>query len=355
MYEKHRRSYTVLGSTFILGKIVGQRISDFYGSQLSEIIGVVKDGAFWHFQVAGERESLARCFVNKVVEGTIHLEEEYTKFQKMVKEYEDFITQDPENYTVETIFTFFDYYDRLMPVAIASFDSVEALDGVSADFKNEIIAWAEKTRIIEEPIYKNGEEKFMPNYLTWLKKTFAPNYSVEELSYLIYTELENFLKKKIPLPPNETLRDRKKLLYFREWPISQMEFYQGEKAEHEIAAKKLFDMPSDNLENIRELKGAIAFPGKIQGRVRVVRTNSDMQNFQDNEIIVSPMTMPSYLPIMKRALAFVTNEGGTLCHAAIVARELKKPCVIGTKHATHVFRDGEMIEVDAEAGLVRKI
>ena len=58
---------------------------------------------------------------------------------------------------------------------------------------------------------------------------------------------------------------------------------------------------------------------------------------------------------MKKAAAFVTDEGGTLCHAAIVARELNKPCVIGTKIATEIFKNGDMVEVDAERGIVRKV
>ncbi len=58
---------------------------------------------------------------------------------------------------------------------------------------------------------------------------------------------------------------------------------------------------------------------------------------------------------MKRAAAFVTDEGGITCHAAIVAREMKKPCVIGTKIATQIFKDGDMVEVDAQRGVVRII
>jgi pyruvate,water dikinase len=67
------------------------------------------------------------------------------------------------------------------------------------------------------------------------------------------------------------------------------------------------------------------------------------------------MTDPHYLPIMKKAAAFVTDEGGLLCHAAIVARELKKPCVISTKVATKIFKDGDLVEVDANRGIIRKI
>jgi len=98
----------------------------------------------------------------------------------------------------------------------------------------------------------------------------------------------------------------------------------------------------------------MAFAGKVTGRVRLIRSTLDMKDFQDGEIIVSPMTMPSYISIMKRAVAFVTNEGGILCHAAIVARELCKPCIIGAKIATHVLKDGDLVEVDADNGTITK-
>ena len=75
--------------------------------------------------------------------------------------------------------------------------------------------------------------------------------------------------------------------------------------------------------------------------------------FQDGAILVTTMTTPEFVPIMKKALAVVTNEGGVLCHAAIVARELKKPCIIGTKIATQILRDGDLVEVDAEKGVVK--
>ena len=64
------------------------------------------------------------------------------------------------------------------------------------------------------------------------------------------------------------------------------------------------------------------------------------------------MTSPWYIPAIRRAVAIVTDEGGTTCHAAIVSRELKKPCIIGTKVATEVLRDGDLVEVDTEKGEV---
>jgi len=78
-----------------------------------------------------------------------------------------------------------------------------------------------------------------------------------------------------------------------------------------------------------------------------------MVKFKKGDVLVSPMTEPGYLPIMKQASVFVTDEGSVLCHAAIVARELKKPCIIGTKIATKVLKDGDFVEVDADRGMVR--
>ncbi len=67
------------------------------------------------------------------------------------------------------------------------------------------------------------------------------------------------------------------------------------------------------------------------------------------------MTTPEMVPAMKKAGAFVTDEGGVTCHAAIIAREMKKPCIIGTKIATKVLKTGDMVKVDAEKGIVRII
>lgn len=105
----------------------------------------------------------------------------------------------------------------------------------------------------------------------------------------------------------------------------------------------------------REVKGAPASPGKVRGKVHIILRRGQMQSFQDGEILVTAMTTPDYIPIMKKSAAIVTDEGGITCHAAIFSRELKKPCVIGTKIATQVFKDGDMVEVDADRGIVRKI
>jgi pyruvate,water dikinase len=72
---------------------------------------------------------------------------------------------------------------------------------------------------------------------------------------------------------------------------------------------------------------------------------------KEGDVLVTTMTTPEYVLLMQKASAIVTNMGGLLCHAAIVSRELNKPCVINTKIGTEVFKDGDMVEVDADKGI----
>jgi pyruvate,water dikinase len=86
------------------------------------------------------------------------------------------------------------------------------------------------------------------------------------------------------------------------------------------------------------------------GPVRVVRALADLPNFQDGEILVAAMTDPDWEPVLKRAAAVVTDEGGRTCHAAIVSRELGIPCVVGTGNATGVLEDGQLVTVSCAEG-----
>lgn len=105
-------------------------------------------------------------------------------------------------------------------------------------------------------------------------------------------------------------------------------------------------------ENINELKGIIGFKGKVKGRVTrflesdYEKINTALRDKKDY-ILVLPMTRPEVVPYLKNCKAIITDEGGITCHAAIVARELQIPCIIGTKIATQVLKDGDDVEVDA--------
>jgi phosphohistidine swiveling domain-containing protein len=103
------------------------------------------------------------------------------------------------------------------------------------------------------------------------------------------------------------------------------------------------------------VKGRTAFPGKARGVVRIIMNPLKAHRFNEGDVLVTGMTRPEFLGYMKKASAIVTDAGGVLCHAAIVARELKKPCVIGTENASKAFKDGDVVEVDADKGIVRKV
>ena len=103
------------------------------------------------------------------------------------------------------------------------------------------------------------------------------------------------------------------------------------------------------------VKGLIVEHGKVEGVVRVIETYKDLEKVEPGEILVANTTHANYLPAMHKAAGFVTNEGGIASHAAIVARELKKPSIVGTKNATKVLNTGDKVIVDADEGVVRKV
>ena len=108
----------------------------------------------------------------------------------------------------------------------------------------------------------------------------------------------------------------------------------------------------DNFEEQSEISGTVACKGKAVGKVKIINDHKDFGKIMKDDILVASMTTPEMMPMMKIASAFITDEGGITCHAAIVAREMKKPCIIGTKFATKVLKDGDVVEVNAEVGIV---
>ncbi len=107
--------------------------------------------------------------------------------------------------------------------------------------------------------------------------------------------------------------------------------------------------------NTSEVRGVVASPGKASGTVVIVAAKDDFSKITEGCIIITHMTTPEYIPYLNKVAAIVTDEGGSTCHAAIISRELKIPCVVGTTNATDIFKDGDMVEVDATHGIVRKI
>ena len=102
----------------------------------------------------------------------------------------------------------------------------------------------------------------------------------------------------------------------------------------------------------RTVKGLCAYPGKIEGSARIVRTIEDIKSFKSGEVLIATMTTVDFIEAMKKASAIVTDDGGVICHAAIISREMKKPCIVGSKIATNTFKNGDIVAIDADNGVI---
>lgn len=126
----------------------------------------------------------------------------------------------------------------------------------------------------------------------------------------------------------------------------------GDEAKEKISK---LERGEKRLKGIKELKGNAAFLGKVKGTVRIVMGEGHLHKVKKGDVLVSFSTNPQMIVAMKKSAAIVTEQGGITSHAAIVSRELHIPCIVGVKNATKAFKDGDLVEVDANNGTIRKL
>jgi len=170
-------------------------------------------------------------------------------------------------------------------------------------------------------------------------------YTLDQLKYTTGFEIESIFTKKRPSPKELDARMDNSVFV-----ITPKGYYVATGANVEKVRKIMWGEKKE--ENIKDFRVLTASLGKVRGRVRIIKSVDEVYKVQKGDILVAVMTRPDYVPAMKKAAAIVTNEGGVTSHAAIVSRELGIPCVIGTKIATEVLHDGDLVEVDANHGKV---
>jgi phosphohistidine swiveling domain-containing protein len=206
-----------------------------------------------------------------------------------------------------------------------------------------------KINIIQEILYLYNERKkeVLNQVNIYLRKIFEyrfPGISLAKIKIyyqLLPEEIIDLLKgKKI----KEVEQRNKKWVYL----IENEKIKSVEKKNF----RKYFSLLSFQKET-KILYGIPASPGKVIGRVNVVLNISHLPKFKKDEILVAPFTNVNYLPIMSKAKAILTETGGLTSHAAIVSRELKKPCIVGIKNLLVALKDGDLVEVDANKGIIK--
>lgn len=174
----------------------------------------------------------------------------------------------------------------------------------------------------------------------------------ELLYYASIGELVGWLSgnKKVSV---KILSDRQKFCVWIAHDATHQTILTGEKARKFLQTRKYKALKTQT--DILVIHGTVASVGYAKGPVRIVNRTEEINKIQQGDIMVSVATHPGLLPAMKKAIAFVTDSGGVTSHAAIVAREMKKPCIIGTKVATQILKDGDWIEVDTKRGDIRRV
>lgn len=167
----------------------------------------------------------------------------------------------------------------------------------------------------------------------------------ELMPYFTPRELEEYLKTGKKPDKEEIKRRSEKFLLIRKW--GAIKIYSRDERIKKIMREEL-----PEVKEVKKLEGEGIYPGVAEGKVKLVEDAESGGKLERGEILVSTMTTPDMSPIIKRASAIVTDEGGMTCHAAVISKEMGVPCVVGAEEATEVLEDGQKVKVDAEKGIV---
>lgn len=193
------------------------------------------------------------------------------------------------------------------------------------------------------------ESVFYSNNL-WKELAGRMGLSIEDTSYLQDREIIDFLNGKNTISKQKIAQRKKGFVLYLDVKkrLICIEGARIKKALNMFGFSKLDD-------RIKEIVGRVASKGLARGKVAIIKGVKDLGKVEDGDILVAVTTHPDYVPAMRRSSAIVTDEGGITSHAAIVSREFGIPCIVGTKVATKILKDGDLIEVDADNGVIRKL
>ena len=311
---------------------------------------------------------------NKVQAVKKHLEKNYPKiYERLVKHQADYFWS-KNNYVDNCILTVDYFLEEIKTTLTGKVDltvNIKKLSGTPKVNKIEKQKMIKKLGlpqylktlliISEDFTYWQDERKkstyWMTHYASLLMKEIGQRfggYKLEHLRYMIYPEILSLFTSRPASPAGGPKVSKKEAearyqscVYYQKGNF--YEIISGK--EYKNFYKSVFG--KERKLEVNDFRGLTASSGKVSGRVKVVKSVQEVGKVQKGDILVAVMTRPDYIVAIKKAAAIVTDEGGITCHAAIVAREIGIPCVIGTKIATKVLKDGDLVEVNANHAVIK--
>lgn len=171
--------------------------------------------------------------------------------------------------------------------------------------------------------------------------------TISQIALLTNDEIIEYLNSSKFFPKNAINERGEAFLLIQKG--NEVQIYSGDLALEKVKN----ELDEDKLNFTDIIKGVTGSCGKVKGIVKIIYTNKDLDKVKDGDILVATMTRQDFIVAIRRAKALVTDEGSVTAHAAIIARELRIPCIVATKIGTQILKDGDFVEVDANKGLVK--
>ncbi|MDB4303510.1 PEP-utilizing enzyme [Desulfosarcina sp.] len=327
-------SYTLISCSY-WAKQYDEQLKKILGKGLDTTLFIHKKGAVSFFVKKDELDSLGIFLAKKTKDDL-----DYAKrMLSNLKNNTDVITKHIDGLygkipTMEEYNSFLDIFEKHLALHCFMKKTVDYLDKNTLE---DIYYEFENARKYSEKVYSLSESFFRS-----LASAIGGKEKINRdiLTCLTQHELEEYIKNQV-LPKEEILQNRflASAILFKEGKISL------------VIGNSVLDIEKKIFE--KTMKGVCVQNGKVKGIARIILNPLKKNIFNEGDILITGMTRPEFLPLIQKASAIITDVGGKLCHAAIIAREMKIPCIVGMGNATKTIKEGDLIEVDAFEGTIK--
>jgi phosphohistidine swiveling domain-containing protein len=306
----------------------------------SPIIFIIRKGITDCWATQEDRDDLGRRLVSIARANPDNIEKLAPSYKREAENVLSFISENANK--IVSIDVYNNFWEILTKYYLFHVSVKYTADYLSSSELEKYLPRLQEARVSAEPVFRE-QEKFVEAIAVQVAS--ATNSTRENILALTKDELVTCLNDKTKILAGSELTKRfdASILIFENGNFNLIS-----------GNSEIDEIEKTILPKTDQVRGSIAYKGKIIGKVKIVlHPNTYTGVFESGDILVTGMTRPEFLPFLEKASAFVTDSGGALSHAAISAREMKKPCIVGTGNGTKIFKDGDMVEVDADNGIIK--